>query len=99
MLLVDLELCLCFNGLIPSLCLFLVFLFETNLLTITDMNIAHWKHYPFFNGLKTLSAYIHFYAFHILVVWHDTMSLIPQADFLGLMLCPWLLNIVYWYRC
>ena len=77
MFLVILELCLCFNGLIPSLCLFLVLLSETNLLTITDMVIAHWKHYPFFSGLKTLFAYIHFYAFHILVVWHDTMSLIP----------------------
>ena len=42
-------------------------------LAITDMIIAHCNSH-FFSGLRTLSAYIHFYAFHFLVVWHDTMS-------------------------
>ena len=56
-----------------SLCLFLVFLSKTSLLAIIDMIIAHCNS-PFFSGLKTLSAYIHFYAFHFLVVWHDTIS-------------------------
>ena len=39
------------------LCLFLVFLFETSLLAITDMVIAHCNS-PFFSGLKTLLTVI-----------------------------------------